>query len=139
MKNFILIALFSTVLIAGCLGFGGQPTPTPTPVPTIEPTAALTPTPTAIATATPAPTPVPVANVSIINRAFKPSVLEISAGTKVAWKNEDGVTYTIIADDKSFQKNDLGAGGVYEYVFSTPGEYKYSTERFGFSGTIKVS
>ncbi len=139
MKNLILIALFSTVLLAGCLGFGGQPTPTPTAVPTIAATATATPIPTVVATATPIPTPVPVANVSIINRAFKPSVLEISAGTKVVWKNEDGVTYTIIADDKSFETKDLGAGGVFERVFDTEGEYKYSTERFGFGGTIKVS
>lgn len=139
MKNLIVAALFSAILLAGCLGIGEQPTATPTatPTPTIE-VSTTTPTPS-IATATPISTPIPEASVSIINRAFKPSVLEISVGTKVVWKNEDGILYTINAEDKSFGITDLRGGATFEHVFDAVGEYKYSTERFGFGGTIKVS
>lgn len=63
--------------------------------------------------------------VSLENLSFQPGVLSISVGDEVTWTNNDSVTHTIVADDSSFQSEQLNSGSSFKNIFSKPGTYQY--------------
>ncbi len=63
--------------------------------------------------------------VSIMNMAFSNTSLNITAGTKVTWTNNDAVAHTVTADDASFDSGDIGPGASYSRTFSTAGTINY--------------
>lgn len=58
------------------------------------------------------------------NLAFVPRRLEIVAGTTVAWKNDDPLDHSVIAEDKSFDSGLIPAGATWHRTFRTPGTYQ---------------
>ena|SRR5882724_2518575 len=78
--------------------------------------------------AAPAATPAPVGNVvhtTMRNLAFTTLNLQVPAGTTVEWKNEDEVTHTVTANDKSFDSGSMDGGAVWRHTFAQPGSYAY--------------
>lgn len=69
----------------------------------------------------------PTAAVSIINMAFSPATITISAETTVVWTNNDSVAHTATstAGPSSFDSGSFGPGSTYSHKFSTVGAYSY--------------
>lgn len=108
------------------LGAGGAtpPPPSPTPVPT--------PTP-------PQPSAAPN-GVTILDFAFRPSSLSVTAGTRVTWTNADVALHTVTADDGSFDSANIAKGGTYARTFSVPGTFRYTCVLHPeMTGTVLVS
>lgn len=84
--------------------------------------------------------PVPVANsVSIVNMAFSPVTLTVTAGSTITWTNNDNMTHTVTADDNSFDSGNIAMGSKYSKTFSTAGTYTYHcTIHPNMKGTIIV-
>ena len=59
------------------------------------------------------------------NMAYSNTNLQISAGVRVTWVNNDNMTHTVTADDNSFDSGDIGPGGTFNYTFNTAGTYAY--------------
>lgn len=78
--------------------------------------------------------------VLIRNMSFDPSPLTVVAGTKVTWKNQDGVTHTVTSNTGLFDSGNLGANQSFSYTFSTPGTYEYYCKlHSGMNGTVIVN
>ena len=58
------------------------------------------------------------------NLAFLPQRLEITAGTTVAWKNDDPLDHTVTAADKSFDSGLIRSGATWSRTFTQPGTYQ---------------
>ena len=58
------------------------------------------------------------------NLAFIPRRLEIVAGTTVAWKNDDPLDHTVVAEDRSFDSGLIRSGDTWHRTFSRPGTYQ---------------
>jgi len=153
-KLFVVLAiLFVGILLAGCTSQPAAPvaTPTPTEVPTtvvttvpptaeptqetvvvVEKTAEPTPTPTA--------TPVPTTTITFTrDLTITPgATVYVKVGTKVVWKNEDGLKpHTIKALDNptakyfgSMNEVPIPYGGSLEVTFDKVGAYDYTTGPF---------
>ena len=65
------------------------------------------------------------ATVSIARFAFAPEALEIPAGTKVTWSNDDGAPHGVTYDDKAPGMDVLLPGARFERTFERPGTYDY--------------
>lgn len=65
------------------------------------------------------------AAVKIINFAFTPKALTITAGTTVRWKNADDSPHRIAASDGAYTSGALDTGDSYAHNFAVPGMYKY--------------
>jgi 3',5'-cyclic AMP phosphodiesterase CpdA len=64
--------------------------------------------------------------VSISNFAFTPPSIQISAGERVTWRNEDDVPHRIQSVNSAFTPSAvLDTKGTYDVALSRPGEYKY--------------
>ena len=66
--------------------------------------------------------------VQIKGFAFSPSTLNVKAGTKVTWTNNDSTDHTVTADKSdatTFQSGHLGNGKTFWFMFEKPGTYKY--------------
>ena len=63
--------------------------------------------------------------ISISNMAYSNPNLQVAAGTKVTWVNNDNMTHTVTADNNSFDSGDIGMGGTYSYTFTSTGTYAY--------------
>jgi plastocyanin len=61
--------------------------------------------------------------VELKNFAFSPSVITVSAGSKIRFTNSDSVVHTVTARDGSFDSGNLSKGESYTHIFETPGEY----------------
>jgi plastocyanin len=57
--------------------------------------------------------------------AFQPSRIEITAGTTVAWTNNDAVEHTVTAIDRSFDSGNMAPGATWQYTFTKPGTYQF--------------
>ena len=68
----------------------------------------------------PAAAAVKTVNVKVFS--FGPDPLEVKAGTKVTWKNQDSTTHNVVG--KGF-KGDLPEGGSYSHTFAKAGTYSY--------------
>ncbi len=64
-------------------------------------------------------------SVSIANFAFSSSDITVTKGTTVTWKNNDGVTHTVTADDGSFDSGSLTPGKSFSHKFDSTGTFTY--------------
>jgi plastocyanin len=75
---------------------------------------------------------------------FKPSPLEIKAGTKVTWVNQDEITHTITSGtpenrDGRFDSPLEGKGAAFSTILDRPGTYTYFCNRhLSMRGEIHV-
>lgn len=77
--------------------------------------------------------------VVILQNKVYPVDMTVKPGTTIVWKNADGVTHTLVADDGSFLSPSLEPGDVFSYTFDELGEYEYfSLEHKGLQGSIIV-
>ena len=60
-------------------------------------------------------------------KAFKflPETLEIPAGTEVTWTNSDLILHTVVAEDGSFESENIVRGDTYSFTFETAGTFPY--------------
>ncbi|OGO32966.1 MAG: plastocyanin [Chloroflexi bacterium RBG_16_56_11] len=58
-------------------------------------------------------------------QAFRPATLTVTAGTMVTWRNNDGVTHTVTADDGSFDSGSLSGGDNFSHTFAVKGTFTY--------------
>jgi plastocyanin len=63
--------------------------------------------------------------VSIVNMAFTPATITVTAGTTVTWNNNDDMTHTVTADDDSYDSGNIAAGRSFTKTFSVVGTYPY--------------
>jgi plastocyanin len=73
----------------------------------------------------PVPAGAAPAKVSIDNFTFNPATLEIRAGTKVVWVNNDDVPHTVRSTEDVFRSEALDTDDEFERVFSERGTYEY--------------
>jgi len=84
------------------------------------------------------PTPQGTNAVLIENFAFNPPTLTVKAGTTVTWTNEDTAAHTIKSD--TFNSQELGKGGSFEFTFNNPGTYDYACGIHpSMKGTVTVT
>jgi plastocyanin len=83
--------------------------------------------------------------VTVGDNFFKPADVEVTAGTKVTWKNTGKVLHSVTPDKgKKFGTKELSRGKTYSYTFKKPGTYAYycsfhGSPGKGQHGTIVVS
>lgn len=76
---------------------------------------------------------------------FRPDQLEIKAGTKVTWTNEDDIAHTVTsgapdARDQRFDRRLDGVGAAATVEFTQPGVYPYFCDRHrSMRGEIRVN
>lgn len=63
--------------------------------------------------------------VKIADFNFSPATLNVKAGTKVTFTNEDGFAHTVTAKDKSFDSGNLDQGDTFEHTFAEAGTFEY--------------
>jgi YVTN family beta-propeller protein len=78
--------------------------------------------------------------VAIASFAFGPKALTIKAGQAVTWTNNDTVTHSATADDKSWDSGDIAPGQSFSRTFQTAGTYTYHCSHHPYmTGTITVT
>ena len=76
---------------------------------------------------------------------FKPGQLEVKAGTRVAWTNQDDITHTVTSGtpeqrDGRFDRRLEGQGTAATVEFTAPGVYPYFCSRHpSMRGEIRVN
>ncbi len=63
--------------------------------------------------------------VTIVDFAFEPATLEVSAGATVSWTNTGQVVHTVTADNGAFNSGEMSPGATVTGTFNTPGTYTY--------------
>jgi plastocyanin len=63
--------------------------------------------------------------VKIDNFSFGPQSLSVSPGTKVTWKNRDGIPHTVVSTEGVFKCRVLDTDGTFSFTFDKPGTYAY--------------
>ncbi|MGW2253946.1 cupredoxin domain-containing protein [Kitasatospora sp. NPDC001660] len=78
--------------------------------------------------------------VTVVNYAFSPSTLTVSAGTTVTWTNNDADAHTVTSSGSGpLNSGTLNQGASYSYTFTTPGTYAYICSIHPFMhGTVVV-
>ncbi len=81
--------------------------------------------------------------VAIKNFQFTPKKIEVKAGTKVTWTNQDSAVHTVTSDEgapTTFDSGNLAQGKTYSFTFDKPGTYQYHCEiHVSMKGTVVVS
>jgi plastocyanin len=73
-----------------------------------------------------APAPVRPGAVTITNFAFTPGNIQIAAGDRVSWTNDDDVPHRIQSANSAFAPSAvLDTKASYDVALTRPGEYKY--------------
>jgi plastocyanin len=81
-----------------------------------------------------------VVKVKIMNFAFTPARVEVSAGTRVVWTNEDSDPHTVTTDRSGFSSQALDTGQTYARVMSKAGTVTYHCTIHPFMhGTVVVA
>jgi plastocyanin/glucose/arabinose dehydrogenase len=81
----------------------------------------------------------------MLNNAFHPTEITISAGTTVTWINQDAVIHDVISGSRGdptdlINSSDMRAGERFSYTFNEPGTYDYfCSYHFGMDATIIVT
>lgn len=65
-------------------------------------------------------------NVSIVYRAYQPTITTIDAGDTVTWTNRGLTPHTVTATAGMFDSGRLDAGASFSVAFSTPGTFLYA-------------
>ena len=63
--------------------------------------------------------------VSISGFAFAEPSLEVAAGTRVSWVNDDPTEHTVTSEDGSFDSGTIAPGEGFAVRFTEPGDYPY--------------
>lgn len=80
-----------------------------------------------------------VVRVKIMNFAFQPSRIEVSAGTRVVWTNEDSDPHTVTTDKPAFGSQALDTGQTYAKLLVKAGTFAYHCTIHPFMhGTVIV-
>jgi plastocyanin len=79
-----------------------------------------------------------VNGVTIVNFAFDPETLVVSAGTKVTFTNTDGAAHTATASDKSFDSGNLGQGQSFDVTVTKSIDYFCNIHQY-MTGKIEVA
>jgi plastocyanin len=80
-----------------------------------------------------------VTDVSIIDFAFEPQVVTITAGSSVRWTNNGSFIHTSTSDTGVWNSGDIAPGSMFTETFDTPGTYAYHCMHHPFMmGTIVV-
>jgi len=80
-----------------------------------------------------------VTDVSIVDFAFEPQVVTITAGSSVRWTNNGMFIHTSTSDTGVWDSGDIGQGSTFTETFDTPGTYAYHCMHHPFMmGTIVV-
>jgi plastocyanin len=78
-------------------------------------------------------------SVAISGFAFDPGTVEVEAGTKVTWSNDDPAPHTVTAEDGDFDSDILDGGQSFSFTFDEPGTYTYLCNVHpDMKGTVKV-
>jgi plastocyanin len=78
------------------------------------------------------------AKVKIVNFAFNPGVVNISAGDVVIWTNTTGISHTVTSD--KFDSGIIPGGLKYKHRFKKAGNFKYHcTIHPSMLGSVVVS
>jgi plastocyanin len=124
---------FSVLLIlVVCMAIiGGCTIPSTSPAPAAAPSSQ----PAAVQSAAPVSNGM-VKEVEIIQRAFDPDIITISAGTTVVWTNKDTVSHRVVHlpelpnDRELFHSEPISIGDTFRYTFQKPGRYYYSDPQY---------
>jgi plastocyanin len=83
----------------------------------------------------------PVATVIIKDNSFQPSVLNVPAGVRVEWHNQDPVQHSVVSDIQGlFNSGVIMPGGTYSFTFSVPNSYGYHCGiHQGMQGTVVIT
>ena len=77
--------------------------------------------------------------VEIVDFAFSPAELEVSAGTEVAWVNADPAAHTVTSEDGTFDSGTLDPGSGFSTRFQQVGTYRYLCQIHpSMRGTVRV-
>lgn len=79
--------------------------------------------------------------VTVVDFAYQPTPLTVTAGDTVTWTNEDDAAHTVTSDgDGPLTSGEIAGGGTFEHTFDQPGTYEYvCTFHPTMMGTIEVS
>jgi plastocyanin len=129
MKPFLL-ALLVAVGVAGC---GASKSSSSNPAPAAQAPASPKTTAATSSGGTVA--------ISMQNIAFSPGSATAKVGQKVVWTNKDTVEHNVTAKSgASFQSNNFGQDGTYEFTPTKAGTIKYTcTLHPGMDGTLTVT
>jgi plastocyanin len=67
-------------------------------------------------------------NARIVQFAFVAASLDVPAGTRVTWMNDDPAPHTVTADGGAFDSRQLDPGASFSVVLDTPGVFAYHCE-----------
>ncbi len=85
----------------------------------------------------------PVADVSdlrIVQFAYQPPAVTVSAGTTGAWTNDDATIHTVTADNGAFDSGTFNQGKTFRLDALAPGTYTYFCRIHPFmKGTLTVA
>ena len=80
------------------------------------------------------------AAVTIVDFAFQPASLEVTAGTTVTWTNSGAAPHTVTADNGAFDSGRLAPGASFSQTFDAAGTVMYHCEIHSqMTGTIVVT
>jgi plastocyanin len=125
--SLLFILVISMAIIGGCT----MPVTTPAAPAPASPAAA----PAVTQAAAPASNGM-VRDVDMIQKAFDPDIITISAGTTVVWTNKDTVSHRVVHlpelpnDRELFHSEPVYRGQTFRYTFQTPGRYYYSDPQY---------
>ena len=79
--------------------------------------------------------------VTIKNMEFSPDPAEIKKGDSIVWHNQDNMTHTASADDKSWDTGNIPKGGKSKPItFNNPGSSPYHCKIHpSMTATVSVS
>lgn len=78
-------------------------------------------------------------DVSVVDDAFLPDVVEVAAGQEVVWTNDGEAVHTVTAADGSFDSGLVTAGGGFRQRFDSVGTFAYlCTVHPGMTGEVRV-
>lgn len=81
----------------------------------------------------------PPNEVTIQSMSYNPSVLTVTAGTRVTWRNKDNVEHTVTSDQNLFDSGNIAVNSSYSFTFNTPGTYGYHCQiHSGMTATVVV-
>ena len=91
-------------------------------------------------TATTDAAPAATDKVDIRGSAFIPDAVSVKVGAQVTWTNSDTAVHSVVADDDSFESDDLGKGDTFERTFDKAGTFAYKCGIHSFmTGSVVVA
>ena len=81
----------------------------------------------------------PAATVNMKGSQYGPREVTVHPGDTVLFNNDDSMSHTVTAADKSFDSGDIAAGSSWSHTFDKAGTYAYiCTYHSWMHGTVKV-